>query len=113
MEGPSDMKTVSLAMQAVVLKAQVAPQQPRDLRKILATYGHQVGIDLLHINLLQGHTLSGAQLVSATAEKHYIKSDFMPEKRAGIEKWERWFRREIAGEPQSAQIVAIGGRSHG
>ena len=81
--------------------------QPRDLRKVLATFGYGAGIDFLHINLLEGHSLSSVQLVSATAEKHYVKSAFLKEKRAAMEKWDRWLRRGVIGTPVSAEVVPI------
>ena len=71
----------------------------------MASFGLKAGIDLLHVNLMQGHSLSGAQLVSATSERHYIKGDFLDEKRTAMQKWERWFLREIVGQPVSAKVV--------
>ena len=74
----------------------VDPFTPRDLRRTVTTHMSRLGILAEIRNRIQDHAIAGVEA------KHYDRHDYLPEKRAALEKWERELRR-ITGEPESEE----------
>lgn len=73
--------------------AKILPFQLRDLRRTAETMLQQLGID----REVRAHLLSHGR-TQGVQGKHYERYDFMPEKRAALEKWARELERIIEGK---------------
>ena len=75
---------------------EVEPFTPRDLRRTVTTHMSRLGILAEIRNRIQDHSIAGIEA------KHYDRHDYLPEKRAALEKWERELQR-IVGEHESEE----------
>lgn len=73
--------------------------QPRDLRRTFKTLAGRAGVDLEIRNRLQGHAMQDV------GSRHYDRWGYLPEKRAGMERWAAWLETTLAGE--SATVVPL------
>lgn len=76
--------------------------QLRDLRRTAETMLQKLGVD----KEVRAHLLSHGR-THGVQGKHYERYDFLPEKRAALEKWARHLDRIITGK--AAKVVAIKG----
>lgn len=73
----------------------------RDLRRTAETHMAALGISSDVRAQIQSHGLGGIQA------RHYDRHDYMPEKRAALEKWSRRFRNL----PKASQRASSPGRA--
>jgi integrase len=57
---------------------------PRDLRRTWKTLSGFAGVSKVDRDLIQNHSSGDV------SSKHYDRYDYLPEKRAALERWERW-----------------------
>lgn len=74
---------------------------PRDLRRTVTTHMSRLGILAEIRNRIQDHAIAGD-----VESKHYNRHDYLPEKRAALEKWEREVQR-IIGEGTESNVVEL------
>ena len=79
---------------------EVEPFTPRDLRRTVTTHMSRLGILAEIRNRIQDHSIAGIEA------KHYDRHDYLPEKRAALEKWEREIQR-IIGEQTEDNVVVL------
>lgn len=84
-------------------KRKIQPFQQRDLRRTAETMLQKMGID----REIRAHLLSHGR-TQGVQGKHYERYDFLPEKRAALEKWARNLQRIIEGK--AAKVVPLRGR---
>ena len=77
----------------------IAPFQLRDLRRTAETMLQQLGVD----KEVRAHLLSHGR-GQGVQGRHYERYDFLPEKRAALEKWARHLERIIEGK--TAEVIA-------
>lgn len=80
----------------------VPPFQMRDIRRTTETMLQRLGVD----KEVRAHLLSHGRSKGVQG-KHYERYDFLPEKRAALEKWARHLERVITGK--TAKVTAIHG----
>ena len=74
----------------------------KDVRRTMSTRLGELGFDTATV----GHILSHAR--TGVTERHYNLSEFLPEKTAALEAWDRELARIIANEPKiAATVVAL------
>lgn len=73
--------------------------QPRDLRRTWKSRAHDAGVDRFTRDLIQQHAKND------TGSKNYDRSDYNPQMRAAMTKWNRWLEAVIAGR-QPLTLVA-------
>ena len=89
---------------AALTKKKFEPFQLRDLRRTAETMLQKLGVD----KEVRAHLLSHGRS-KGVQSKHYERYDFLPEKRAALEKWADHIQRII--EPsRKAKVVQIGKR---
>lgn len=65
------------------------PFCPRDLRRTWKTLAGEAGVSKTDRDLVQNHARQDV------ASKHYDRYDYFKEKRAAVDMWDAWFRREV------------------
>lgn len=80
---------------------ELEPFTPRDLRRTCTTHWSKLGILSEVRNRIQNHSIAGS-----VEGKHYDRYDYLKEKRAALEKWERELK-QILGDPVSNNVVAL------
>jgi integrase len=99
---PFDLRTFSNGLRKMLQSINaIKPFTPRDLRRTVKTHWSRVGILKEIRNRIQGHAFQGVD------EKHYDRYDYMAEKRAALEKWERELRRIVGDEGQNDNVVPL------
>lgn len=90
-----DLPVSSEALRVAVVKhcarSGMAPFSPRDLRRTWKTLAGSIGLDLEVRNRIQGHALGDV------GSRHYDRWSYLPEKRAGMERWARWLAGLVEG----------------
>jgi len=77
---------------------------PRDFRRTVKTLMGKAGISKEMRDRLQNHA------VQDVSGKHYDKYDYLPEKRAAMQTWERWLAKHvIEPEVEQSKVVPIAG----
>lgn len=97
-------KAVSDVSELLVKKKKAEPFQQRDLRRTAETMLQRMGVD----KEVRAHLLSHGRSKGVQG-KHYERYDFLPEKRAALEKWARHLERIISGK--AAKVVPMRGRA--
>lgn len=82
---PTDGSTIRSICKAFVLEAGIEPFTTRDLRRTWKTLAGAAGISKTDRDRVQNHSSEDV------SSKHYDRYDYLPEKRAALEHWERWF----------------------
>lgn len=77
------------------------PLQARDLRRTWKTLAGEIGLSLDIRNRIQGHALQDV------GSKHYDRHNYLHEKRAAMEQWERALLARLA---EGGNVVALAGR---
>jgi len=77
---------------------------PHDLRRSAATRMAALGVDRLVLSKVLNH-------VDRSVTGIYDTHRYVDEKRAALERWERRLKEIISGEPISAKVVALHGRT--
>lgn len=81
--------------------AEVAPFQPRDLRRTWKSRAHDAGVDRFTRDLIQQHAKQD------TGSKNYDRADYSGQMREAMKKWDRWLRAVLAGaEPEQLPMAA-------
>ena len=73
---------------------------PHDLRRSVISGLARLGVSRDHRMAIAAHSYGDAHAV-------YDRHDFIAEKRAGLEKWDRHLRKLITGKPTGAEIVNL------
>lgn len=81
----SDDATLRMICKAFVREAKIEPFTTRDLRRTWKTLAGAAGISKTDRDRVQNHSSGDV------SSKHYDRYDYLPEKRAALEEWERWF----------------------
>lgn len=76
------------------------PFTPRDLRRTWKSRAKDAGIDRFTRDLIQQHAQND------TGSKHYDRADYMPEKRAAMEKWSTWLDAVLNGNDEAVKLAA-------
>ncbi|WP_368761993.1 tyrosine-type recombinase/integrase [Klebsiella pneumoniae] len=76
------------------------PFTPRDLRRTWKSRAKDAGIDRFTRDLIQQHAQND------TGSKHYDRADYMPEKRAAMEKWSAWLDAILNGSSDPVRLAA-------
>lgn len=76
------------------------PFTPRDLRRTWKSRAKDAGIDRFTRDLIQQHAKND------TGSKHYDRADYMPEKRAAMDKWSAWLENVLNSEEPAVKIAA-------
>lgn len=76
------------------------PFTPRDLRRTWKSRAKDAGIDRFTRDLIQQHAQND------TGSKHYDRADYMPEKRAAMDKWSEWLEAVLKTEDKAAKLAA-------
>lgn len=76
------------------------PFTPRDLRRTWKSRAKDAGIDRFTRDLIQQHAQND------TGSKHYDRADYMPEKRAAMEKWSAWLEAVLNGDDEAVKLAA-------
>lgn len=63
--------------------------QPRDLRRTWKSRAGEAGVDRFTRDLIQQHAKSD------TGSKHYDRTDYMPQMREAMAKWDAWFTSSV------------------
>ncbi len=66
-----------------------------DLRRTVGTHLTKLGIERLHVSKLMNHKTIDRETVTGMV---YDQNDYMPEKRAALERWENYLTSILAGE---------------
>ena len=94
---PFSLGGISSSLKKLLKTAEhLPPFTPRDLRRTVTTHMSRLGILAEIRNRIQDHSIAGIEA------KHYDRHDYLPEKRAALEKWERELQR-IVGEHESEE----------
>ena len=76
------------------------PFTPRDLRRTWKSRAKDAGIDRFTRDLIQQHAQND------TGSKHYDRANYMPEKRAAMDKWSAWLEAVLKTEDEAAKLAA-------
>lgn len=97
---PMGHRTLSQAIRRYCERMGLEPFQPKDLRRTFKTLAGQGGLGLEVRNRLQGHAMQDI------GSRHYDRWEYLPEKRAAMERWSLWLERVLNPEP--AVVVPMG-----
>lgn len=81
---PTDDSTLRSVCKAYVKQSGCADFTTRDLRRTWKTLAGVAGLTKTERDMVQNHGIGDV------SSKHYDRYDYLPEKRAALEKWERW-----------------------
>lgn len=99
------LETLSVAARAISDKLKedqgIPPFQLRDLRRTCETMLQKLGVD----REVRAHLLSHGR-VQGVQGKHYERYDFLPEKRAALEKWADRLQA-IVDQKKTAKVISI------
>lgn len=103
---PMVMETLSVAVREISAKLtkekNIAPFQMRDLRRTVETQMQKLRID----KEVRAHTLSHGRTKSDVQARSYERYDFLPEKRAALEKWAEHLQT-IIDPNRKAKVIPI------
>lgn len=74
--------------------------QPRDLRRTWKSRTHDAGIDRFTRDLIQQHAKND------TGSKHYDRSDYTPQMREAMDKWNAWLNGVLFDRPDLKLVAA-------
>lgn len=80
--------------------ADIAPFQPRDLRRTWKSRAHDAGVDRFTRDLIQQHAKSD------TGSKNYDRSDYLPQMREAMNKWSGWLQVNVINPPPAPLTLA-------
>jgi hypothetical protein len=99
------LTTLSVAVRDVSAKLKkeqkIPPFQLRDVRRTCETMLQKLGVD----KEVRAHLLSHGRSQGVQG-KHYERYDFLPEKRAALERWARHLQTVIEGK-KKAKVVEL------
>jgi integrase len=82
---PTDDSTLRAICKAFVRDAQIEPFTTRDIRRTWKTLAGLAGVSKTDRDRVQNHSSGDV------SSRHYDRYDYLPEKRAALERWESWF----------------------
>lgn len=82
---PTDDSTLRAICKAFVRDAEIEPFTTRDIRRTWKTLAGLAGVSKTDRDRVQNHSSGDV------SSRHYDRYDYLPEKRAALERWESWF----------------------
>jgi integrase len=91
---------VSRALRRLQVSLGMKPFQTRDLRRTWKSRAKDAGVDRFTRDLIQQHAQND------TGSKHYDRAEYMPEKRAAMDKWNAWMAANVVENQDALPLAA-------
>lgn len=91
---------VSRALRRLVVEKEMKPFQLRDLRRTWKSRAGDAGVDRFTRDLIQQHAQGD------TGSKHYDRTDYLPQMRTAMDKWNAWLVAALSDKRQDEAVAA-------